>query len=81
MYNSKKLNKRITMKILLLMLSLSLSLLASDAFISSTVLKEKLTQDNIVILDITDAITFKAGHIPNAVNVNVFDFRKLRQKK
>ncbi len=63
------------MKIPFLMIFTSLYLVASTAFISSSDLKDKLQNKTLVLLDVTDELTYKAGHIPNAVGVNVGDFR------
>lgn len=51
-------------------------LFASASFISATELHKKLDNKNLLIIDITDAKTYKEGHIPNAINANTIDFRK-----
>ncbi len=63
------------MKVLLTLIFSIGYLIASPAFISATNLKAKLDQKNLVILDVTDKTTYKAGHIPNAINIDVFKFR------
>lgn len=64
------------MKIVFLLVLFLGHLVASPAFITSSDLKSQLSKKNLVILDITDPTTYKAGHIPNALNVDVFKFRK-----
>jgi len=64
------------MKKILLLIITTISIYASGAFITVEKLKEHLNAKNLVILDITDSKTFQKGHIPNAINVNVMDFRK-----
>ena len=64
------------MKIVFLLVLFLGHLVASTAFINATELESKLSTKNLIILDITDSATYKAGHIPNAVNVDVFKFRK-----
>jgi len=64
------------MKVVILFLLSSIYLFASSSFISATELHSKLQDKNLVLLDITDAKTYAKGHIVNAVNANVFDFRK-----
>ena len=68
------------MKTIFFILLTSLYLFAAPAFISSTELKNKLDDKNLVILDVTDAKTFKSGHIPHALRVDVGDFRKNVEK-
>jgi len=63
------------MKLPLLLLLSTVYLFASQAFITPAELKQKLNDKNLVLLDVTDPKTYAASHIPNAVNVNVFDFR------
>ena len=64
------------MKIVFLLVLFLGQLVASPAFINSTELESQLSKKNLVILDITDFATYKDGHIPNAVNADVFKFRK-----
>lgn len=63
------------MKSLFLLFLLSLSLFASDAFISPQTLQADLKNKNLVILDTTDLKTYKQGHIPNARLANISHFR------
>ena len=63
------------MKTLFLLILGTISLLASDGFISSSELKNKLENPKLVLLDVTDKETYDAGHIPGAINVNVGAFR------
>jgi len=62
-------------KILFLLILSSLYLFASTAFISSDELKSRLNNKNLVILDVTDAKTYKSGHIPHAIRVDASAFR------
>lgn len=64
------------MKIAFLLVFIIGHLVASSAFITSNELEKKLNEKNLVLLDVTDSKTYKDGHIPMAVNVNVADFRK-----
>lgn len=68
------------MKFSLLLILISLQIFASDAFISSLELKNKLDAKNLVILDVTDADTYKLGHIPHAVSTNVSSWRHSVEK-
>ena len=63
------------MKSFLLVLLVTLSLYAHDAFINSTQLKQKLHSNDLVLIDTTDIKTFKKGHIPSAVQVDISKFR------
>lgn len=64
------------MKTVILLLLSSIYLFGASSFISATELHSKLQDKNLVLLDITDAKTYAKGHIVNAINANVFDFRK-----
>ena len=64
------------MKLLFLLLSTSLILLSSTAFIKPTELRKLIIKQNTILFDTTDKETFKEGHIPSAINVNVSEFRK-----
>ena len=59
--------------IILIMLA-SLTLFGADAFISAQELKSKLGS-NVVIIDTTDEATYKLGHIPGALRVEISKFR------
>ena len=66
-------------KILLILLG-SVYLSASSAFITSSELEKKIDSSNLVIIDVTDEESYKAGHIPSAIRANVGDFRyKVKQ--
>ena len=51
-------------------------LYSSSAFIKPTELRKLIIKQNTILLDTTDKETFKEGHIPSAINVNVSEFRK-----
>ena len=59
----------------LLMLLLTTSYVFSSAFISPTELRKLIIKENTVLLDTTDEKTFKEGHIPSAIRVDISDFR------
>ena len=61
-------------KTLLVLLS-AVCLSASSAFITSSELAKNIGSSNLVIIDVTDEESYKAGHIPGAVRANVGDFR------
>ncbi|MBU0631017.1 thiosulfate sulfurtransferase [bacterium] len=63
------------MRSLLALFLFALSLYASNGFISVDELQKKLTDKNLVILDVTDQDTYKKGHINNAVLVDISNFR------
>ena len=63
------------MKLLLVLLLTSLSLFASDAFVSSEYLNKHLNDKNLVLLDTTDMKNFKKGHITNARQADMSLFR------
>lgn len=64
------------MKLLTIFFLFTFNLLAADGFISVHDLQKKLTDTNLVIIDVTDNATYKKGHINNAVLADVSDFRK-----
>jgi len=64
------------MKHTLFLLLSAAYLFASDAYISAEALAEKINEKNILLLDVTDKENYEIGHIPNAVRVEVEDFRK-----
>lgn len=60
---------------LFLILSLSFfTLLASDAFITPSELKNSLKDKNLIIIDVADALMYKESHIKGAINANVSKF-------
>jgi len=60
---------------LFLILSLSFfTLLASDAFITPSELKNSLKDKNLIIIDVADALMYKESHIKDAINANVSKF-------
>ena len=63
------------MKFLLSLLISTLYLFANDAFITSKDLHAMIGSKNLVLLDTTDSTTFKKGHIPSAIQVNISQFR------
>jgi len=63
------------MKLILSLLLSSLYLFAADAFVEVDYLKKNIDNKNLVILDTTDMKTFHKGHIPNAIPVDIWDFR------
>lgn len=63
------------MKTLILLFLGSAYIYASSAFIAPAELKSKLGNSNLVIIDTTDATTYKEGHIPSAVRVEISEFR------
>lgn len=62
------------MKFLFILL-LATSYLFSSAFVSATELKKLIIKENTVLLDTTDEKTFKNGHIPSAIRVDISEFR------
>jgi thiosulfate/3-mercaptopyruvate sulfurtransferase len=64
------------MKYTLFLVLSAVYLFASDAYISAEALAEKINEKNILILDVTDKENYENGHIPNALRVEVEDFRK-----
>ena len=61
----------------LLLLSISfLTLFASDAFITPSELKNSLEDNNLIIIDVTNTVTYETSHIQNAINCNVAKFIK-----
>ncbi len=63
------------MKLLLILLLSSVYLFSSEAFISSSDLREQMPKKNLVILDTTNPDTFDKGHIPGALRADISDFR------
>jgi len=63
------------MKLILSLLLSSLYLFAANAFVEVDYLKKNSNNKNLVILDTTDIKTFHKGHIPNAIPVDIWDFR------
>ena len=63
------------MKLLLTLLLSSIYLFAQDGFISSSDLRKKLDNKNLVLIDTTDIKTFKKAHIPTAVQTDISAFR------
>jgi len=63
------------MKLLLSLLISSLYLFASDAFVEVDYLKKNINNQNLVLLDTTDIKTFNEGHIQNAIQADIWDFR------
>ena len=66
------------MKIFILTIFLTLHLFASSAYISATDLKNELDSpnNNVILLDVTDIDEYNKAHIPNAIRVNINQFRK-----
>lgn len=64
------------MKTIILVLLVSLSLFASKAFISPEELKNELNNKNLVLIDVTDELTFKKSHILHALRVDASGLRK-----
>ena len=62
-------------KILFLLIS-TIFVYGSSAFVTPSDVKKKLLDTNFIVLDVTDSETYKKGHIPYAVNVDVSNFRK-----
>jgi thiosulfate/3-mercaptopyruvate sulfurtransferase len=59
----------------LLLLSISFfTLLASDAFITPSDLKNSLEEKNLIIIDVADADIYKDSHIKGAINSDVSKF-------
>jgi thiosulfate/3-mercaptopyruvate sulfurtransferase len=63
------------MKLLLSIFILSFTLFAADAFVEVDYLKQNINNKNLVLLDTTDIKTFNKGHIQNAIQVDIWDFR------
>jgi len=64
------------MKLLIAIILSSIYLFSADAFIQPSDLKNNILANNkLVILDTTDSKTFEKGHIVNAIQVEVSDFR------
>ena len=63
------------MKFLLSIFILSFTLFATDAFVEVAYLKQNINNKNLVLLDTTDIKTFNKGHIQNAIQVDIWDFR------
>ena len=63
------------MKILFTLLISAITLFAQEAFITPQELAKQLHNPKTVILDTTDNETYKKGHIPNAQQVEISDFR------
>ena len=63
------------MKLLLSIFILSFTLFAADAFVEVGYLKQNINNKNLVLLDTTDIKTFNKGHIQNAIQVDIWDFR------
>jgi len=68
------------MKFFLLLITTTLLLSASNAFINVEDLKKEMTLHPVVLLDTTDIQTFKLGHIPVAQHVDLADFRHHEKK-
>ena len=62
-------------KLFSILLAGCISLLATPAFINSDELKEHLSEKNLILIDTTDADTYKRGHIPGAVRADISLFR------
>ena len=62
-------------KLIVTLLMSCIALLATPAFINSDELKEHLSDNNLVLIDTTDADTYKRGHIPGAVRADISQFR------
>ncbi len=59
---------------LLILLVTFLSLHAFDAFITPSELKNSLTNDNLIIMDVGSNALYKQSHIQNAIHVDVLNF-------
>jgi len=64
------------MKLFIILIFSTSFLFSSTAFVTPTELRKLIIKQNTVLLDTTDAQTFKEGHIPSAINVNASVFRK-----
>lgn len=64
------------MRSLVVLFLFTLSLFASNGFISVKDLQKKLADKNLVILDVTDYATYKKGHINSAVLADISNFRE-----
>lgn len=62
------------MKYLALFLFYVTSLFASDAFISTVELKERLNDPDLVLLDVAERSIYTTSHIKNALHVNMNSF-------
>ncbi|WP_294964915.1 rhodanese-like domain-containing protein [Sulfurimonas sp.] len=62
------------MKFFLLISISFFTLLASDAFITPNELKNSLEKKNLIIIDVSDALTYKTSHIKGAINSDVSKF-------
>lgn len=63
------------MRFIIALFFFSLTLWASEGFISVDELQKKIDDKNLVIIDVTDYETYKKGHIKNAVLADVSKFR------
>ena len=68
------------MKLLLLLVSTYISLLSSDAFIKAEDLSDKLSNSNLVILDVTDKKEYEKEHIIGAIRVDMSKIRKTKDR-
>ncbi len=66
---------------LFLLLSISfITLLASDAFITPSELKDSFKDKNLVIIDVADPTIYKESHIKYAINADVSKFINQKSK-
>jgi rhodanese-related sulfurtransferase len=64
------------MKLVIIIFITVFNLFASNGFINSSDLKAILTEDNLVIIDVSDKHIYEKGHITNAKNADLSLFLK-----
>lgn len=67
------------MKYILLAIITFINLVAFDAFITPSELKNSLNNKKLVILDVDTKEIYKAGHIKNAIHVDISLFRDIKE--
>ncbi len=66
------------MKYIILAIITYINLVAFDAFITPDELKNSLNNKDLIILDVDTKEIYKAGHIKNAIHVDVSDFTDIQ---
>ena len=68
------------MKLFFTLLFSSAFLFASSAFITPDELRQAMNKEKIILLDTSDSATYKQGHIPTALHVDINDFRHKKEQ-